>query len=364
MVTCTDPLHMRQTWHRDSTESFISTLLSRIRKFADSEEYELDRFPQWIKAADIKIGRLNNTTLFVFEGSNSEKDEVIEYDEISCDLELLLNLSPFEPKGFVNDFSGDLGDGMIILHGTRSDESRSSIRFPQDQDVAWTNLGFVPYHPPRAVLDVGFEREQNGSIIGKRYIPFALFVHDYDLVNFDEFWQKSAEHLFSSLALHHDEFGDYFESQSEQRRSLQVGKDRTVIVLGPYDEPYLSHLVHLREHLKGEGYDANLIKDLASAPMMNFQEKAKYWTIASRFCILNDEVPSGALDEYEYLKSQQTITAILRPEGDYPSAMAHGEHLRLRYFELFEYKESPLEVVEEAVEWAENIIQERMAELS
>lgn len=96
---------------------------------------------------------------------------------------------------------------------------------------------------------------------------------------------------------------------------------------------------------------------------MNFQEKAKYWTIASRFCILNDEIASGALDEYEYLKSQQTITAILRPEGDYPSAMAHGEHQRLRYFELFEYEESPLEVVDEAVEWAENLVQERMGEV-
>lgn len=227
---------MSGMWHRESAESFVDTLLSRIRELADSEDYELDRFPRWVKASDIKIGRLNNTTLFVFEGSNSGEDEIIEHDEISCDLELLLDLSPFEPEGFANDFSGDFGDGMIIIHGTRSDGGRSSIRFPQDQDIAWTNLGFVPYHPPRAVLDVGLEREQDGSIIGKRHVPFAVFVHDYDLVNFEEFWQKSAETLLSSLATHHNEFGDYFESQSEQRRSLQVGKERTVIVLGPYDE--------------------------------------------------------------------------------------------------------------------------------
>ncbi len=74
-----------------------------------------------------------------------------------------------------------------------------------------------------------------------------------------------------------------------------------------------------------------------------------------------DREAAGHLAEYQYLKEQRTILALLRPKRKGSTYMIGDEHLvDFNYINLFEFEKSPLEVIDVAIDWAENFVKKRM----
>jgi hypothetical protein len=70
-----------------------------------------------------------------------------------------------------------------------------------------------------------------------------------------------------------------------------------------------------------------------------------------------DDEPAGHIGEYFMLREQGVPLALCRPQGGGSTFMIgtdNVEHIR-----TFEYELSPLEVVQAAVNWAENLLRER-----
>ena len=131
-------------------------------------------------------------------------------------------------------------------------------------------------------------------------------------------------------------------------------------MLGKDTGPELLRLKQLRDALKGRGYGASFIKELPEIPMMSNEEKVRMWSMASRFCVMIDDVPSGHIAEYQILKSQRSILALLRPRGRGSTFMIGDDPIvDTNHIAVFEFDHTPLAKVDEAIEWAEAIAKTR-----
>ena len=73
-----------------------------------------------------------------------------------------------------------------------------------------------------------------------------------------------------------------------------------------------------------------------------------------RFSIIVDRGAAGHLNEFEMLKSQDSIIAILRPRG-FRSTFMMESHPKSHLIKTFEFKVTPLEVIDKVIKWAERI---------
>ncbi|MFL6482819.1 MAG: hypothetical protein ACJ70R_07825 [Nitrososphaera sp.] len=120
------------------------------------------------------------------------------------------------------------------------------------------------------------------------------------------------------------------------------------------DNFHLSELLRIRDSLRIKGYQADLIKDLPEIPMMSNSDKVRLWTMASHFCIMVDRTPSGHIAEYEILRSQRIIFALILPEEKGSTRMIGDDSLvDVNHIGLFNFGSSPLQVLEDVITWAE-----------
>jgi hypothetical protein len=95
---------------------------------------------------------------------------------------------------------------------------------------------------------------------------------------------------------------------------------------------------------------------------MSLQDKVGWWTSGSRFSIMVDIDPSGHIQEHEILKQRRTILALIRRRESRSTFMFGEESLvDINYIRVFEFDETPLEVVQDAVTWAEDFAAARVA---
>jgi hypothetical protein len=160
-------------------------------------------------------------------------------------------------------------------------------------------------------------------------------------------------------AFHEGPAGDRQAERTERLRHFKVTKERSVIVLGKDTGDDLAELIAVRDYLRSKGFEGELIKGLAEIPTMSNAQKVQMWTSASRFAVMIDREPSGHIGEYVFLKQQQTITAFLRPRGKGSTYMIGDDEVELRFIKHFEFVDSPLEVMEEVIVWAEGMSAER-----
>ena len=193
-----------------------------------------------------------------------------------------------------------------------------------------------------------------------RFVPLALSLHSSELFDLDVLWGKVGDlgGFLSEIAS--SEQGDFYESRNQRYESYGVDHQRGVIVLGSYERGEKALLLQIRDILRQRGYDAHLIDGLPETSLMSLPRKVRQWTGASRFSVMVDRLASGHLNEYEILRSQDTILAVLRSKPKGSTWMIDGPlQVDVNFIKVFMFDESPLEVIDEAVTWAEAFAEQR-----
>ena len=82
----------------------------------------------------------------------------------------------------------------------------------------------------------------------------------------------------------------------------------------------------------------------------------------SKFSVLVDEEPTRRLSEYETAKAHNNILARLVPadrEGQQTHLIGGHEDDDVDHIRDFEYDDEPSEVLDEAISWAESVVERR-----
>lgn len=137
--------------------------------------------------------------------------------------------------------------------------------------------------------------------------------------------------------------------------------DEHVLVLGSYEDDKKDELERLRDELKKREYDASLSEELPEEQHKSLEQNVATQMQLSSFCIIVDRDPSGHLVEYELAKRLRVITAVLAPEDSRSTYMIGAEEIiDVNYIQTFEFREDPIEVLDDATKWAEQTLEERM----
>jgi hypothetical protein len=141
--------------------------------------------------------------------------------------------------------------------------------------------------------------------------------------------------------------------------------ENTVYVLGSYNGANLAELLDIKNELEEMGYDAHLDEDLPDFPTQDLSGSVATTMRLAGFCVMIDREASGHIDEYRLAEKQRTILARLTPEDGGSTRMIGGAELvDVNYIKSFEFNIRPQEVLDEAVEWATEVMKERKSEYS
>lgn len=348
-----------------SHESILlaKSLIQRIRHFIKSEGLKSERLPKWPKFANVKICKLNNSTIFLFEESIEHNDVFSFSADFGSDLQFFLALPKHIPKNAV--FNAPSGKGLIILVGEYGEGKSVVINVSYNTDALY-NVGYVQYHSPIGIFNIFLNLRQESDVLATKFIPFALYVHDSDSSDFEKLWEHCTPHLQDVLRfVHNSEEGNYYQMTTERKMDMLVYKEKSVIVFGKdSDTESLIELHQVRDYLKTREYEAYLLRELPEHPLMSIEEKAKLWAIASRFCVIVDREPSGHIAEYAYLENERVILAFLRPKGRGSTYMIGDDSLAEKNnIRVFEFESHPVQVLDEVIIWAEEFVQKKIKAL-
>lgn len=146
---------------------------------------------------------------------------------------------------------------------------------------------------------------------------------------------------------------------------ISVYKERTVLLLGDYDEAGLQRLQVIKDTLKRLDYELLLIKDIPDHPYQDISQKVIAVGAVSRFIVVDDSSKSGHLSEIEICKQNRWITILLRADGIGGTWMTAGASAYSNVILEKSYSLNTLtKDILEATSWAENTIQELEKKLS
>ena len=154
-----------------------------------------------------------------------------------------------------------------------------------------------------------------------------------------------------------------FWESNAYKMIMPVIKNQLVTVYGSYDQDSKEELHQICNYLREKGYVAYILEDLPETPEMKPEDKVRTWGSLSRFCVMVDRAQAGHLPEYVYLQEVKAILAHLRPKGTISTFMI-GRSPTARPFSprTFEFDNSPLDILEEVITWAENELKENVKE--
>ena len=342
---------------------FAKKFLKKIRRFVALEEMKTERLPKWVTSAKVSFSKLNNSNIFFFVDSTDKRDSFANYGKIKSDIQFFLDLKEYTPTGF--SLKAPQGSGLLILSGEYDQEKKTDFDI-KSSNSALFNAGYIPYHSPLAIINIFINlKNRENELTATRFIPFAIYVHDNDLIDFEQFWRKCTPHIQETLlAFQYSEIGDYYQSLTKLITSVLLNKEKSVLVFGKDSDPeLLNELLLVKNYLKTKNYDAYLLKELDEHPSMSNERKMKHSALSSRFCVMIDRSPSGHIAEYICIKSVEEILAFLRPKGKGSTWMIGDASLTdINYIKLFEFENSPLEVLDFAIAWAEDFMKKRIKE--
>lgn len=141
---------------------------------------------------------------------------------------------------------------------------------------------------------------------------------------------------------------------------IQQFKERTVLLLGDYDDAGLERLGQIREVVVAHGYEPILIKDIPDQPVQDLPQKVATIGALARFVVVDDSSRSGHLMEVQLCKQNNWITILLRNNGQGGSWMTAGASVLSNVILEQGYDHTNCTTrVSEAIAWAE----EKIAEL-
>ncbi len=319
------------------------------------------KLPKWVGSARVKIAWINNSVICLFEDSPDDKDVFIDCGSVKSDVQFLLGLPEYMPNAASFRAPDKLDGKLLILVGEYGKDKQVIFNIISPNSALF-NVGYTIYHSPLAIFNIFIQLSFQNIIWAIRFVPFALYIHEKDLIDFETLWNKCTLHIQDLLrATHNSELGNYCQSADAPKSAILAGKERSVIVFGKYTDPEINELLQIRDFLRTKGYDAYLLRDLPEHPSMSLEEKVKLWSLASRFSVMVDREPSGHLVEFPYLKENRVILALLRPKGKASTYMIGNESIvDINYICIFEFEKSTLEVINAAIKWAEELVKKRI----
>jgi hypothetical protein len=351
------------SFSKTRANEIFQSFLRKVRERVGELALNPSRLPGWLKAAEVRVGWINDSLVAVFEdGASGDAYEV--RGQIDADTVILLDSENFFPLGL--SLKAREAEGFIVLVGEYGEDKRVIFRMV-DPYGGLFDCGYAGYHGPRALWSVFFQVDPpSGDGLGPvatRFVPFALYLHKRDTRDLPRTWQKIEAQLVPLLQSVHDSAaGDYYAQLHGRFATFEMTKRTGVVILGKDSGEELEELVAVRDFLASKGYDSFLIRQLPEIPAMSTEEKVGLWTQATRFSVMVDRTPAGHVAEYHMLRGQRTILALLRPRGSGSTYMIGDDSLvDVNFIKLFEFEKTPLEVISPVIEWAEGLVRGRAA---
>lgn len=143
-------------------------------------------------------------------------------------------------------------------------------------------------------------------------------------------------------------------------KDFAQSKKSSVIVLGKDNGPELEPMLQVRDYLRSRSYDAWLIKELPEIAMLTNEEKVRLYTLSARFNVMIDQTAAGHIVEYLINREDRSILAVLRPVRSGSTWMIGDDPLvDVNFIKIFEFEGTPVQQVDNAIQWAEKIAQAR-----
>jgi len=350
-------------WTRAKAKKFIQSVLNSFRNDLHGSLLQKDRLPKWVESARVRFGWIRNSLIFVIEDSGTSKDLFEDRGQVNADIVVLLNITDFIPERTLTKLPENIREIKYKSSG-HDDKSNKSPVFVIPPKTTFLNCGYMKNHGPIGILDICFRMdtpEPESRTLAIRKIQAGFYVAWENLNDYEKTVSWIKEALFGCLEeIHISEKGEDINEKNNRIKAIEVNKEKSLLVFGSYSNKSISELFSVRDFLIQNDYDANLIIDLPDIPSMSGTDKVELWAKAARFSVMIDRDPSGHISEYETLKKTNCILAFLRKKGEGSTSMIGSDHLvDLNYFNLFEFDDSPIEVLNEAIEWAEGIVKKR-----
>jgi len=155
------------------------------------------------------------------------------------------------------------------------------------------------------------------------------------------------------------------EKQVSLQEYIAKSKEKTVLVLGNYDDQGKTRIRSIVNTLRDLGYEAFTTEDIPDHPEQNLTQKVVTLASLSRFIIIDDTCPSGHLLEFSKCKENDWLTIVLHAEGVRGSWMTATGGLYSKVIREQDYDPaSPQVALAMATSWAEGVLRDLKRDLS
>lgn len=349
-------------WTKAKAKKLAARLLKEVRAEISHLTLERDKLPGWVNTSSVRFGWMWDTLIFAIEDSTFSDDEFKSLGAVYADTVVLLNCKNFKPTGFAIPVSKDIREVIFGSYEHDDDYSRGSEpKIVLEEDSAFLACGLVQGHGP--IIATGFCYMTKGSDGPKsmRMVPVVLYLTWQDnLINQDRTVDFFKKRLIAYVQeMHMSAAGSDLKTLRQRDEAIESTKQETVIVLGSYKAPHLDELLTVRDYVRTRKYDGKLIRDFSDLPGMSPPQKAEMWMAAARFSVMVDRDPSGHLIEYSVSEKQKSVLCLLRKQGQRSTSMIADHVEELAFVRIFEFNNSPLEVLDAALDWAEDYVTRR-----
>jgi len=141
---------------------------------------------------------------------------------------------------------------------------------------------------------------------------------------------------------------------------------KQILVLGKDNGLEIERLRWIIRALEEMEYKPVLVKDFQDLPELTNEQKVRFFMTTSRFVVIEDSFPSGAIAEMNYCRDMRVITACFRQTGRGSTYMVRDLPIDFKFIRDFEYdgtEDSVRNAVKEAARWSEEQLAERAKQL-
>lgn len=360
------------TWdERVTLRARFGRFLQNLRDELRRQGCDFDRLPRWLTAAEVRVGVTGDWVVAVFDESTRGEDHIDIRQRVMTDTAILLGEPDFVPDGAALRPGGNTTVERDQAGDGAGDRAVAPVINLVEGSAFSSWYGRIDYERPNALIEFFLRRVGDRGVTASRFIPLALQVHIRDALDretaaipswLDHVFRVIVENLRETSA---GAAGDYFQSLVEAKISIPEMGRRGVLVLGKYDPPRLKdELQQVRDELVRSGHLAYLLIELPDRAGESWPRKAMKWMMNTRFSVMVDRTQHGGgqISEFELVKNTQTILAKLQSSTGASTGMIDDpvDLVDLPYVSVFEFEGGPLEVLENAVEWAEGYEQRRV----
>ena len=162
---------------RVAIRQFFQRFLGALRTDLEQAGCDFDRLPQWLTAAEVRIGVTGQTAIAVFDESTRGRDSFDFRGKVLADTVLLLEGPDFVPSGLALPTPGEL----VIARQLSGEDSGVRSQAPTIQLLEGTALHkaftTTEYHGPITLIEFFLQRLRPAGLSASQLIPLALLVH-------------------------------------------------------------------------------------------------------------------------------------------------------------------------------------------